>query len=88
MKFPVASLQPGAKVGVTVEAYEMAIQRMVHAGVTPITWGVFGAELQRDWARTDTVPAMAQILIDHEVYSSCDTRRHTARYWTESGAER
>ena len=51
--------------GVTVEAHEMAIQRMVQAGVMPITWGVFGAELQRDWARTDTVPAMAQVLIDH-----------------------
>ena len=51
--------------GVTVEAHEMAIQRMVQAGVTPITWGVFGSELQRDWARTDTVPAMAQILFDH-----------------------
>ena len=51
--------------GVSLEAHEMAIQRMVQAGVMPITWGVFGAELQRDWARTDTVPAMAQILIDH-----------------------
>src|ERR1700754_4513375 len=51
--------------GVSVEAHEMAIQRMVQAGVMPITWGVFGAELQRDWARTATVPAMAQILIDH-----------------------
>ena len=51
--------------GVSVEAHEMAILRMVQAGVMTITWGVFGAELQRDWARTDTVPAMAQILIDH-----------------------
>src|SRR5918996_3816897 len=51
--------------GVTVEAHEMAIQRMVQAGVMPITWGVFGSELQRDWARTDTVPAMAQILFEH-----------------------
>jgi nicotinamidase-related amidase len=51
--------------GVTVEAHEMAIQRMVQAGVVPITWGVFGSELQRDWARTDTVPAVAQILFDH-----------------------
>ena len=51
--------------GVTVEAHEMAIQRMVQAGVMPITWGVFGSELQRDWARTDTVPAFGQILFDH-----------------------
>src|SRR5918998_3188599 len=51
--------------GVSVEAHEMAIQRMVQAGVMPITWGVFGSELQRDWARTDTVPAFGQILFDH-----------------------
>ena len=41
--------------GVSVEAHEMAIQRMIQAGVTPITWNVYGAELQRDWARTKTI---------------------------------
>lgn len=51
--------------GVSVEAHEMAILRMVQAGVTPITWTVFGAELQRDWARTETVPAYAEGIIDH-----------------------
>ena len=51
--------------GVSVEAHEMAIQRMVQAGAVPITWTVFGSELQRDWARTATVPALAQTLIDH-----------------------
>ena len=51
--------------GVSVEAHEMAIQRMVQAGAVPITWTVFGSELQRDWARTATVPALAQTLVDH-----------------------
>jgi nicotinamidase-related amidase len=51
--------------GVSLEAHEMAIQRMIQAGVVPITWGVFGAELQRDWARTETVPAVAQNMIEH-----------------------
>lgn len=51
--------------GVSIEAHEMAIQRMVHAGAVPITWTVFGSELQRDWARTATVAALAQILVDH-----------------------
>ena len=51
--------------GVSLEAHEMAIQRMIMAGVTPITWGVFGSELQRDWARTETVPAVAQNLMEH-----------------------
>jgi len=51
--------------GVSVEAHEMAIQRMVAAGCIPITWTVFGSELQRDWARTATVPGLAQMLLEH-----------------------
>jgi nicotinamidase-related amidase len=51
--------------GVSVEAHEMAIQRMVMVGCTPITWTVFASELQRDWARTATVPALAQMLAEH-----------------------
>jgi len=51
--------------GVSVEAHEMAIQRMVMAGCMPITWTVFASELQRDWARTETVPALAQMLTEH-----------------------
>jgi nicotinamidase-related amidase len=50
---------------VSLEAHEMAIQRMVQAGAVPITWMVFSAELQRDWARTDTAGAVAQILVEH-----------------------
>src|SRR6266516_7426977 len=34
---------------VSLTAYEMAIQRMIQAGTIPITWMVFGAEIQRDW---------------------------------------
>lgn len=48
--------------GVSVEAHEVAIQRMIQAGVTPITWNVFTAELQRDWARTETAAALGATL--------------------------
>jgi nicotinamidase-related amidase len=51
--------------GVSVEAHEMAIQRMIQAGAVPLTTGVFGAELQRDWAREKTVPALAEIMLSH-----------------------
>ncbi len=51
--------------GVSLEAHEMAVQRMIQAGAVPITWTVFASELQRDWARTATVPPLAQMLIDH-----------------------
>jgi nicotinamidase-related amidase len=51
--------------GVSVEAHDMAIRRMVQAGVTPVTWlAVFG-EWQRDWARTETLGALAEILVEH-----------------------
>src|ERR671916_1688187 len=50
---------------VTVEAHEVAIQRMVQAGAVPITWGVVGGELQRDWARTDTVPGYTATFFEH-----------------------
>jgi nicotinamidase-related amidase len=40
--------------GVTTEAHERAVQRMIQAGVVPITWAAVGAEWQRDWAREDT----------------------------------
>jgi nicotinamidase-related amidase len=51
--------------GVSLEAHEMAVRRMIQAGAVPITWTVFGSELQRDWARTATVPALAQTLFEH-----------------------
>lgn len=51
--------------GISLEAHEVAIQRMIQAGVTPITWGVFPAELQRDWARTEHVESLANVLLEH-----------------------
>jgi nicotinamidase-related amidase len=51
--------------GTSVEAHEMGIQRMIQAGAIPITAGVVGAELQRDWAREQTVSSLSQVLLDH-----------------------
>ena len=41
--------------GVSAEAHDMAVRRMVQAGIVPITWMAVLAEWQRDWARTDLV---------------------------------
>src|SRR5258708_5913335 len=60
-----ALLLTDASAGVSVEAHEMAIQRMIMGGVVPITFNVFQAELQRDWARTETVGQLVPILIEH-----------------------
>jgi len=38
--------------GVSVEAHDMAIRRLVAAGAPPITWLGLAGELQSDWART------------------------------------
>src|SRR5262245_35550539 len=37
--------------GVSAEAHDMGVRRMVEAGAVPITWMAVGAEWQRDWAR-------------------------------------
>ena len=51
--------------GVSAEAHDMAVRRLVAAGAQPITWIAMAGELQRDWARTERLGAVAQILFDH-----------------------
>jgi nicotinamidase-related amidase len=51
--------------GVSPEAHDMAIRRLVAAGAQPITWIGMAGELQRDWARTDHLGEVTQILLDH-----------------------
>jgi len=43
----------------------MAIRRLVAAGAQPITWLGLVGELQRDWARTEHLEEVAQVMIDH-----------------------
>jgi len=51
--------------GVTPEAHEMAVRRMVRAGAVPITWMAVLGEWQRDWARESTVAGVAEVLGEH-----------------------
>ena len=51
--------------GVSPEAHDMAVRRMVAAGAQPITWLALAGELQRDWARTGHLGEVAQLSIDH-----------------------
>ncbi|WP_324802101.1 hydrolase [Streptomyces cyaneofuscatus] len=51
--------------GVSAEAHDMAVRRMVQAGVVPITWMAVLGEWQRDWAREETVPAAAEVQAQH-----------------------
>jgi len=50
---------------VSVEAHEVAIQRMIGAGVNMMTWFAVAAEWQRDWARTDTLEGMVDVMKQH-----------------------
>jgi nicotinamidase-related amidase len=51
--------------GVSVEAHDMAIRRLVAAGAQPVTWLAMAGELQRDWARTERLGEVAKIFSDH-----------------------
>jgi nicotinamidase-related amidase len=51
--------------GVTVEAHDMAVRRMVAAGAVPITWLAVLGEWQRDWAREKTAAGIAGVVLEH-----------------------
>jgi nicotinamidase-related amidase len=50
---------------VTIEAHDMAVRRMIQAGVVPINWLAVLGEWQRDWARADTAAGIAGVILDH-----------------------
>ncbi|WP_320783028.1 hydrolase [Streptomyces sp. CRN 30] len=47
--------------GVSAESHAMAVQRLIQAGVVPITWLVLLGEWQRDHARTDRITPEDQL---------------------------
>ena len=51
--------------GVSRESHDMAVRRMVQAGVVPITTTAVVSEWQRDWAREETVGGLGDILLEH-----------------------
>src|SRR6201984_1810361 len=50
--------------GVSVEAHDMAIRRLVAAGAQPITWLAMAGELQRDWARRERTAEGVPLFFD------------------------
>lgn len=51
--------------GTSVDAHNYAMDRMVQAGVIPMTWQQVLLEWQRDWARRDTYDAVLDIVREH-----------------------
>ncbi|KVW15861.1 Isochorismatase family protein [Burkholderia cepacia] len=51
--------------GTSKDAHDYAMQRMIQAGVVPVTWQQVALEWQRDWARRDTYDAVMAIAKEH-----------------------
>lgn len=49
--------------GTSLEAHRAGLERIAQAGAQPISWVSMACELQRDWARTDTVPQVVDIVL-------------------------
>jgi nicotinamidase-related amidase len=51
--------------GVSPQAHEHALQRMIGAGAVPVTWIQVLLELQRDWARGETYVPVTEVVKEH-----------------------
>ena len=51
--------------GTSVDAHNYAMNRMIQAGIVPVTWQQVLLEWQRDWARKETYEAVMGIVQEH-----------------------
>ena len=51
--------------GTSMDAHKYAMDRMVQAGVVPMTWQQVLLEWQRDWARKGTYDATIAVVLEH-----------------------
>jgi nicotinamidase-related amidase len=49
--------------GTSPEAHRAGLDRVMQAGGQPVSWVALAVELQRDWARQDTVAAVIEIVL-------------------------
>jgi nicotinamidase-related amidase len=49
--------------GTSEEAHRAGLERVVQAGGSPISWVALACELQRDWAREETVADVVEIVL-------------------------
>jgi nicotinamidase-related amidase len=55
--------------GTSLEAHRAGLERVIRAGGQPISWVALACELQRDWARLETVPAVVDIVLADRLLS-------------------
>lgn len=58
--------------GTSAEAHRAGLERIVQAGAQPVSWVSLACELQRDWARTDTVPEVVDIVLTSRLLKEAD----------------
>jgi nicotinamidase-related amidase len=49
--------------GTSEEAHSAGLERVVQAGARPVAWVALACELQRDWAREETVADVVEIVL-------------------------
>jgi nicotinamidase-related amidase len=58
--------------GTSPEAHRAGLERTINAGAQPISWVSLAGELQRDWARQETVPALVEIVLTDRLLKELD----------------
>jgi nicotinamidase-related amidase len=56
--------------GTSPEAHRAGLERVVQAGAQPISWASLASELQRDWARQETVPGLVEIVLTERLLAA------------------
>ena len=56
--------------GTSEEAHRAGIERVVQAGAQPVSWVALAVELQRDWAREETVDDVIEIVLTERLLRS------------------
>jgi nicotinamidase-related amidase len=58
--------------GTSLEAHRAGLDRTVKAGAQPISWVSLAGELQRDWARQETVAELIEIVLTDRLLKESD----------------
>ena len=58
--------------GTSPEAHRAGLERTTNAGAQPISWVSLAGELQRDWGRQETVPALVEIVLTDRLLKESD----------------
>jgi nicotinamidase-related amidase len=66
--YPVVDAVGGTSAGV----HRAGLDRIVWAGAQPVSWVSLACELQRDWARTNTVPEVVDIVLAFRLLKEAD----------------